>query len=189
MYRNITILGVSTQTYREEPPRPNTPTVMMQTHASASDSFSICGTAGVPVNFIAKEELMRLPFCGYLSYLAGNIGIKRGKLEEAKKSLAKAEKRILEEKKTIAIAPEGTRRRTKSIGDVSQLLPFKKGPFHMAKHSNADIIPVVVNGARRLCTKYSIREGKNYIFEIEDKSSHIKVIFNFFSLSEFFFFS
>jgi 1-acyl-sn-glycerol-3-phosphate acyltransferase len=48
------------------------------------------------------------------------------------------------------ISMEGTRRRSKSIGDASQMLPFKKGPFHISKRAEAMIVPVNIIGGSRI---------------------------------------
>ncbi len=50
------------------------------------------------------------------------------------------------------VYPEGTRRRKLSI-DGDNLLPFKKGPFHLAKKLNFRIIPIVLSGSLRLLPK------------------------------------
>lgn len=43
-----------------------------------------------------------------------------------------------------ALAPEGTRRRS---GETEDLLPFKKGAFHMALDTEATIVPACIIGA------------------------------------------
>ena len=43
----------------------------------------------------------------------------------------------------ILISPEGTRTLTGEIG------PFKKGPFHLAKNTNATIVPIALRGGFR----------------------------------------
>ena len=53
------------------------------------------------------------------------IPIERGNLGEAIKSLENAGKMIKQEQRSIAIAPEGTRRRKVSTGDTDY--QFKKG--------------------------------------------------------------
>lgn len=47
--------------------------------------------------------------------------------------------------------PEGTR------GDGAKLLPFKKGPFHLAIQSQSAIQPVV-------CNRYHFLDSKNKVF-------------------------
>lgn len=81
--------------------------------------------------------------------LAGHIPIDRQNLKYAIETLKGTASFAVSEKKTIAIAPEGTRRRALSTGP-DELLPFKKGPFHLAKSMNADIVPVALIGTNRL---------------------------------------
>jgi 1-acyl-sn-glycerol-3-phosphate acyltransferase len=77
------------------------------------------------------------------------IPIDRGNLQSAIESLNQTASLVIEEDRSIGISPEGTRRRSPSIGP-DQLLPFKKGPFHLAKSTKSDIIPVAIIGANRL---------------------------------------
>ncbi|MGH9337285.1 MAG: lysophospholipid acyltransferase family protein, partial [Vicinamibacteria bacterium] len=68
--------------------------------------------------------------------------------------------RIAAEGASFLIAPEGTRSRT---GD---LLPFKRGGFHMALESQVPILPVTVVGAFELMPpgSFRIRSGRIDIF-------------------------
>lgn len=63
------------------------------------------------------------------------------------------------------MAPEGTRRRKNSDPDRPNLLPFKKGPFYLAKFADVEIVPVVITGSYRIGGKNSImpRSGCLYI--------------------------
>lgn len=58
----------------------------------------------------------------------GQIPIDRENLNSAISTLNTTANAAISEHKTIAIAPEGTRRRSPSIGP-EQLLPFKKGNY------------------------------------------------------------
>lgn len=86
---------------------------------------------------------------GLLLKISGAIPIQRENLTEAKKSLNIAAELAVEQDRSIGIAPEGTRRRSASIGP-GHLLPLKKGPFHLAKNSKAAIVPAAIIGANRL---------------------------------------
>jgi len=81
--------------------------------------------------------------------MGGQIPIDRDNLKSAIGALDSACLMAIEEKKTLSIAPEGTRRRSPSSGP-DELLPFKKGPFHVAKTAKVDIVPVAIIGANRL---------------------------------------
>lgn len=79
----------------------------------------------------------------------GQIPIDRENLNSAIATLQSTANLASSEHKTIAIAPEGTRRRSNSIGP-DQVLPFKKGPFHLARAIGTDIIPCAIIGSHRL---------------------------------------
>lgn len=81
--------------------------------------------------------------------MVGQIPIDRDNLSRAINTLDDTASLAISEKKTISIAPEGTRRRSYSTGP-EQLMPFKKGPFHLARNINTDIIPVSIVGTNRL---------------------------------------
>lgn len=155
-------MGIDCQVTYDSDPSKDEPTIIMPTHASMLDVFATYAFSVSPVNYVFKRSLLYIPFFGMMGYKAGNIPIKRTNLKSAIKSLELAADQVKEERKTIAISPEGTRRRKKSIGSVEQLLQFKKGPFHLAKNSNAGIIPVVWMGCKRLSNGKTFNQGKFY---------------------------
>lgn len=81
------------------------------------------------LHFIAKKSLFGVPLMGQALHTMGAIPIDRGNLEKAKESLGKAADYIIKNKKSVSIAPEGTRRR-KSSDIEPRILPFKKGPIY-----------------------------------------------------------
>ena len=48
------------------------------------------------------------------------------------------------------LAPEGRRRRKNSNPDSPNIIPFKKGPFHLAKLTQKQIVPIVIVGSSRI---------------------------------------
>ena len=52
--------------------------------------------------------------------------------------------------KSIAIAPEGTRSPT------PRLLPFKKGPFHMAMQAGVPVVPIVMRNCGEIMAAHSM---------------------------------
>lgn len=100
------------------------------------------------MHYVAKKQLFQIPLLGRALRAMGAIPIDRGNLEKAKESLSKAAEYINSKKKSVCIAPEGTRRR-KNSDTKPRIAPFKKGeyklfsnnfnffkklgPFHLAK--------------------------------------------------------
>ena len=85
--------------------------------------------------------------------------INRDNLKAAIGALDQAAKVMQEQQKCICVAPEGTRRQSKSIDSGEHLLPFKKGPFHMAKNAKADIVHLTYQGMHRLSSGVFYRPG------------------------------
>ena len=90
---------------------------------------------------------------------SGHIRINKNDRKSAIGSLDIAAKKMKQEGKSVGIAPEGTRRLRKSIPSGEHLLPFKKGPFHMAKQAECDIVLISYQGVDRLRSGIFYRPG------------------------------
>ncbi|KAI1451554.1 acyltransferase-domain-containing protein [Annulohypoxylon moriforme] len=88
----------------------------------------------------AKKALKNVPFLGWFMSLSGTIFIDRKNSKDARGAMAGAAKEIQERKQSVYMFPEGTRSYTKE----PDLLPFKKGAFHLAVQAGVPIVPVVV---------------------------------------------
>ncbi len=91
------------------------------------------------MKWVAKEELFRVPWIGWMLRLTGDIAVKRGDAESGGEALGKA-KRYLASGMSVMFFPEGTRSRT------AKLLPFKSGAFRLAIEAGVPVLPVAVNG-------------------------------------------
>lgn len=89
---------------------------------------------------IAKKELRKIPFFGWLYVTTGNILIDRKDNRSAVGRLREVEEAVLERKVAVWIFPEGTRGK-----EPGRMLPFKKGAFYMAVATGAPLVPVVVS--------------------------------------------
>ncbi|KAK4232115.1 putative 1-acyl-sn-glycerol-3-phosphate acyltransferase [Podospora fimiseda] len=88
----------------------------------------------------AKASLKKMPFLGWFMALSGSIFIDRKNSKDAREAMAGAAKEIREKKQSVYMFPEGTR----SYSKEPELLPFKKGAFHLAVQAQVPIVPVVV---------------------------------------------
>lgn len=95
------------------------------------------------LRMVAKSELFRLPIWTGAMRAAGFVEVNRKNRVSAMKSLDRAREAI-RAGTSIWIAPEGTRSPDGEIG------PFKKGGFHMAAGAGARILPVSIDGTRRI---------------------------------------
>lgn len=121
--------------------RPPSRVVFMYNHCSNYDPIIMQCLQSYKLRYIYKKELSRIPLFGWVLRLYNHLAIDRKNLADAVACLDSAASRIAKEGCNCAIAPEGTRSRT------GELLPFKKGPFHLAVAANATIVPVIIRGA------------------------------------------
>ncbi len=91
------------------------------------------------MKWVAKEELFRIPWMGWMFRMAGDIPIRRGDAESGGEALALA-KAYLARGMNVMLFAEGTRSRT------GALLPFKKGAFRLAVEARVPVLPIAVHG-------------------------------------------
>lgn len=87
-----------------------------------------------------KRELARIPLLGWVWLLSGHPMIRRDDRDDWQAKLDLVARRLATGRYATIVAPEGTRSHGKG------LLPFKKGPFHLALQSKAPIVPWVLEG-------------------------------------------
>ena len=103
----------------------------------------------LPLNFrwVSKREVFRIPFFGQFLLVHGDICIDRGHAAEALEQLVRDGKKWISRGASVAIFPEGTRSKD---GEIHR---FKAGAFTLAKEAGAEILPVVLDGAKTLLKK------------------------------------
>uniref|UniRef100_W5M7K8 1-acyl-sn-glycerol-3-phosphate acyltransferase n=1 Tax=Lepisosteus oculatus TaxID=7918 RepID=W5M7K8_LEPOC len=113
------------------------PYVIISNHQSSLDVLGMMEILPDRCTMIAKKELVYAGTVGLVSWLGGIVFINRKKTSDAKSVMTDAAKTMLQDQIRLWVFPEGTRNQK---GD---LLPFKKGAFHLALQAQAPIIPVV----------------------------------------------
>jgi 1-acyl-sn-glycerol-3-phosphate acyltransferase len=126
----------------------------MSNHQSLYDIPVIFQTLNLRVRMVAKTELFKVPVWAQAMRAAGFVEVDRKNRHRALESLENA-KRALESGTSIWIAPEGTR------SDTGELLPFKKGGFHLALGTGARILPVSIDGTRNalVARGFNVKNG------------------------------
>ena len=111
--------------------------------------------ADFQLRWIAKKELLWVPFFGWAMWAAKHIAVDRDDSLSALRSLELAKRRIAGGI-SVVIFPEGTR------STDGTLLPFKRGGFLLAVKTNTAIVPVTINGTGKLLRKgdWRIRRGE-----------------------------
>lgn len=146
--------GVKLQVVQRAPLDPKRPYIVMANHASMVDIWAVFLAVPVPFRFIAKKQLGAIPLFGWAMRAGRFIFIDRQNAASARRSIEEAARRI-KSGQSVVIFPEGTRTRD------GRLNPFKKGGFHLALDSGAEIVPVAIHGSHAVMPPGSalIRSG------------------------------
>lgn len=130
---------------------PHTACIFMSNHVSNLDPPALFPRIPGRTSAFVKRSLTRVPVFGYGLKLGDFVPVDRdGRVESAVEGVAAA-RRVLEKGLHITTFVEGTRSRD------GRLLPFKKGPFYLAKETGAPCIPVSIFGTESLMAKGSLR--------------------------------
>jgi 1-acyl-sn-glycerol-3-phosphate acyltransferase len=127
---------------------PKQPYVVMPNHLSTVDIWAVLVAVPVPLRFIAKKQLGRIPIFGWAMRAGRFIFIDRQNASAARRSIEEAAVRV-RAGCSVVIFPEGTRSRDGRLG------PFKKGAFHLAIGAGAEIVPVAIRGSRAVMRAHS----------------------------------
>ena len=113
--------------------------VVVSNHQSMLDIFML---SRLPreMKWVAKEELFRIPWVGWLFRLSGDIPLRRGEAMSGRRAM-EAARAYLDRGMHVMIFPEGTRSRD------GRLLPFKPGAFKLAVEAGVPVLPIAVNGS------------------------------------------
>lgn len=122
--------------------------VFISNHRSYLDTATLFAHTGRRVGLVAKKELLKVPVMGQGMGFVNVIAIDRSNPERARESMEKA-RQVMEDGYSFGVFAEGTR------AMPGELLPFKKGAFHLALQTNSRIIPVAIQNTDRMMGKRS----------------------------------
>jgi len=91
---------------------------------------------------------------GITAYLCGTVFVDRSDPKTAANKLNNVARSLKEREVKLWIFPEGTRNSDKNI----EMLPFKKGAFHVAVNSNLPILPIVIS-------RHNFLDERRHVFE------------------------
>lgn len=112
------------------------PCVIVTNHQVNEDVFIHGWVYTTRTVVTGKRELRRIPMFGWMFEATGNILLDRSHHKTAVQQLGEAADRIRTEGISVWIFPEGHRNRKRD------LLPFKRGAFHLAVLAGVPIVPV-----------------------------------------------
>ncbi|KAK6481043.1 1-acyl-sn-glycerol-3-phosphate acyltransferase alpha-like [Huso huso] len=113
------------------------PYVILCNHQSTLDILGMMEILPDRCTPIARKEVVYVGTVGLTSWIGGVVFINRKKTSDAKSVMADVAQTMQKDQIRVWVFPEGTRNQK---GD---LLPFKKGAFHLAVQVQVPIIPVV----------------------------------------------
>ena len=109
-------------------------------HTSQLDIPVLFATLPIPLRFLAKQELRRIPLVGHFIRAMGMVFIDRGRSQAARQSIDRLAS-SLENGMSLMAFPEGTRSRD------GELREFKTGAFVAAIKSGVPVVPIHIRGA------------------------------------------
>jgi 1-acyl-sn-glycerol-3-phosphate acyltransferase len=152
----LTIAGVVVKVSGLSQIDPKQRYVFMVNHQSNIDiPVLIQSLPAFQLRWIAKKELLWVPFFGWAMWAAKHITVDRSGRCDALGSLKRAKARM-KDGISLVVFPEGTR------SSDGNLLPFKRGGFLLAAKSQTAIVPVTITGSGVILPKgdWRIRGGK-----------------------------
>jgi 1-acyl-sn-glycerol-3-phosphate acyltransferase len=127
--------------------------IVAANHRSFLDPFAIGGCLPWrrPMNYVAKVELFRRPWQGWVLSRLGAFPIRRGESDEESMQTARM---IVERGGAVCIFPEGTRHRRGSLGSP------RRGVGRLALQTGAPVVPTAVLGTEHVRRGWRIRPRK-----------------------------
>lgn len=116
------------------------PHVLVANHQSVIDACALFRAAPVPLRFVLKQEMTRMPFVGWYARQMGMLFIERGCARSSPQRL-RAAVALIDRGATLCAFPEGTRSRDGHVG------PFKGGLFQVAIDAGVPVLPVAIEGS------------------------------------------
>lgn len=130
------------------------PHLFVANHESMIEVCALFMAVPVPLRFMLKASLGRVPFLGWYTRAMGMVLLRRGDPSAVSRQLDRAAG-LLRNGHSLAAFPEGTRSRDGSVG------PFKSGAFRVAIAAGVPVVPVAVAGSGRVMPPggFRIRPG------------------------------
>ncbi len=139
----LRLSGIDVRVTGREHLNPQQTYVFVANHQSYLDAAPLFAFTGRKMGMIAKKELLKAPILGYGMGWVNVIAIDRSNRERAVETLKIANER-LRSGISFGVCPEGTRAKP------GEMLPFKKGAFHMAVQTGVPIVPMAIKNAGEL---------------------------------------
>jgi 1-acyl-sn-glycerol-3-phosphate acyltransferase len=145
-FNGVRVAGARVKTVGLDKIDPAGTYIFMSNHVSNLDPPILCPLIPVRTSVLAKKVIWRIPILGAALTMAEIVPVERENRESAIQSIRQAGE-VMRHHINLTIFPEGTRSRD------GHLLPFKKGPFHLAQETGFPIVPVTILGTYEMMPK------------------------------------
>jgi 1-acyl-sn-glycerol-3-phosphate acyltransferase len=131
------------------------PHVFVANHQSMIDICALFRALPVPVRFVLKQELAKVPFVGWYARAMGMVFIERASARSSARRLHEAVD-VVRGGASVCAFPEGTRSRDGRVG------PFKGGAFQLAIEAGVGVVPVAIVGSGEVlpAAGFRVRPGR-----------------------------
>lgn len=117
--------------------------IFVSNHTSLIDAPILVAHLSVPLCFLAKKELFRIPILGVYLRTTGHIPVDRWNSRSALRSFKAAARILRDGRRSLLLFPEGTR-------SPYSLSEFKEGAALIGIHSAVPIVPIAIVGAAKV---------------------------------------
>lgn len=116
------------------------PCLYVANHQSVIDICALFHAIPVPLRFLLKQEMRRVPFVGWYARATGMLFLARDSARAGARFRRDAAV-LLAGGRSLCLFPEGTRSRS------GVMAPFKAGSLQAAIDAGVDVVPVALHGA------------------------------------------
>lgn len=117
--------------------------IIASNHLSLMDTPVVLRRLPVDFKFLAKQELLKIPFLGWYLKRAGHLTVSRGSIRSSLESMNECARLVRERRLSVLIFPEGTR-------GLGPLQSFKEGAAYLAIQSGVPLLPVAIWGTQNV---------------------------------------
>lgn len=150
----VRLVGIKIREVGKGNLKPGQTYIFMSNHASNLDPPVEIPRIRERCSVLVKKELYRIPILGTGMRIARLVPVDRSNRDAAIESVREAVE-VLRSGLHMIIYPEGTRT------SDGRLLPFKKGPFHLAMESGVPVLPLTILGTHEAWPKnrFALKAG------------------------------
>src|SRR5690606_11804512 len=116
------------------------PYLLVANHQSVIDICALFRAVPVPLHFLLKQEMTRVPFVGWYARACGMLFIERDN-PRAGPRLRREAAALMRDGHSLCLFLEGTRSRSGAVA------AFKGGAFQSAIDAGVEVLPVAIEGA------------------------------------------